>query len=62
MDSKMVKKSIKCCTGKKRKCKNCAYEGCIHRHGDCRDDLLNDTLELIEDQEERIAIMMEGES
>ena len=48
VSERYVTRSIKACTGGTRKCHDCDYEGCIHRHGDCRDDLLHDALELIE--------------
>ena len=61
MNRDMVVKSITGCINNGEYCNECAYEGCIHRNGSCERDLLADALELIENLEERLAIVLEGQ-
>ena len=45
-DRDMVIKSIENCLHKKE-CDDCSYEGCIHAHGNCIDDLMAQATERI---------------
>ena len=54
IDMEKVIKSIEDCVFHNHDCVCCDYDGCVFKHGDCRRDLLADSLTLLKEQEAEI--------